>query len=169
MTGPTSFLLAYGIITTLTTSILAILYSHCGSSETKEIVKGDSNSVTRTEIGLINIDNGEDNFTDNLTRCDCGLFQLEWTILEIVVVGLLGLAVICGLIKGFQNLKNLIHKRSEKIRERKRNLEVEMRQRIKNELSSAKSADSSLPRYDAITVESEKPEAARKTEQISYP
>ena len=81
---------------------------------------------------MINIDNGEDNFTDNLTRCDCGLFQLEWTILEIVVVGLLGLAVICGLIKGFQNLKNLIHKRCEKTRERKRNLEVEMRQRIKN-------------------------------------
>ena len=94
---------------------------------------------------------------------------MEWTILEIVVVGLLGLAVICGLIKGFQSLKNLVHKRSEKIRDRKRNLVVEMRQRIKNELLSAKSADSSLPRYDAITVESEKPEAVRKTEQISYP
>ena len=117
---------------------------------------------------MINIDNGEDNFTDNLAKCDCGLFQLEWTILEIVVVGLLGLAVICGLIKGFQNLKNLVHKRSEKIRDRKRNLEVKMRQRIKNELS-AKSADSNLPRYDAIAVESVKPEAARKTEQISYP
>jgi hypothetical protein len=168
MTGPTSFLLAYGIITTLATTILAILYSHCGSSETKEIVKGDANSVTKTEFGLINFDNGEDIFTDNLTNCDCGFFQLEWTILEMIVMSVLGLAIICGLIKGFLHLKNLVHKRSEKLKERKRNLEVEMRQRIKDELSS-KSADFDLPRYDAIATESVEPEAARKVEQISYP
>ena len=111
MTGPTSFLLAYGIITTLATTILAILYSHCGSSETKEIVKGDVHSVTKTEYGLVNIDNGDENFTDNLTNCECGLFQLEWTILEMIVMGLLGLATICGLIKGFLHLKNLVLKR----------------------------------------------------------
>ena len=168
MTGPTSFLLAYGIITTLATTILAILYSHCGSSETKEIVKGDVNSVTKTEFGLVNIDNGEDNFTDNLTNCDCGLFQLEWTILEMIVMGLLGLATICGLIKGFLHLKNLVLKRKEKLQEKKRKKTQEMRQKIKDELSS-KSADFDLPRYDAIATESVEPEAARKVEQISYP
>ena len=168
MTGPTSFLLAYGIITTLTAGILAILYSHCGSSETKEIVKGDVHSVTKTEYGLVNIDNGEDNFTDNLTNWDCGLFQLEWTILEMIVMGVLGLAIICGLIKGFLHLKNLVLKRKEKLKEKKRNLEVEMRQKIKDELFS-KSADFNLPRYDAIARESVEPEAARKVEQILYP
>ena len=117
---------------------------------------------------MINFDNGEDIFTDNLTNCDCGLFQLEWTILEMIVMSVLGLAIICGLIKGFLHLKNLVHKRSEKLKEKKRNLEVEMRQRIKDELSS-KSADFNLPRYDAIATESVEPEAARKVEQISYP
>jgi hypothetical protein len=168
MTGPSTFLLAYGIITSIATTILAILYSHCGSSETKEIVKGDVHSVTKTEYGLVNIDNGDENFTDNLTNCECGLFQLEWTILEMIVMGLLGLATICGLIKGFLHLKNLVLKRKEKLQEKKRKKTQEMRQKIKDELSS-KSADFNLPRYDAIARESVEPEAARKVEQISYP
>ena len=168
MTGSSTFLLAFGLITTLALTILAILYSHCGSSETKEIGKGDVHSETKTEYGLVNIDNGEENCTDNLTNCDCGLFQLEGTILEIIVMGLLGLAIICGLIKGFLHLKNLVLKRKEKLKEKKRNLEVEMRQKIKDELFS-KSADFNLPRYDAIARESVEPEAARKVEQISYP
>ena len=60
MTGPSNFLLAYGIITSITITILAVLYSHCGTSETKEIVMGDVHSATKSEYGLVNIDNGEE-------------------------------------------------------------------------------------------------------------
>ena len=67
MTGPSTFLLAYGIITTLSTTILAILYSHCGPSETIETVKGDVHSATKTEYGLVNIDSGDENFSDTMT------------------------------------------------------------------------------------------------------
>ena len=168
MTGPSTFLLAYGIITSITITILAVLYSHCGTSETKEIVKGDVHSATKTEYGLVNIDNGDEILTDTLTNCDCGLLQLEWTILEMIVMGFLGLTAICGMIKGLLHLKNLVLKRKEKLHEKKRKQTQEMRQKIKDELS-AKSADLYLPRYDAIATESVEPEAARKVEQISYP
>ena len=90
MTGPwITFLVTYGLLNTLVTCILAALYAHCGNSETEKIVKGNSNSVSKTEIGIINFDNGQDNFSDTLENCNCGLLQLEWTVLEIIVVGLI--------------------------------------------------------------------------------
>jgi hypothetical protein len=167
MMGPwTTCLVVYGLITTVVTCILASLYAHCGNSETEKIVKGNSNSVSKTEIGLINIDNGQDNFSDTMKNCNCGLLQLDWTVLEIIVVGLIGLAIIGGFIKGLMHFKNMIHKRNEKARERKRNLDIEMRERIRNELSTTMSADpNQTTRHDAITMVPKEPEVA----QISYP
>ena len=167
MTGPWStFFVVYGLITTLVTFILAALYAHCGNSETEKIVKGNSNSVAKTEIGIINFDNSLDNFTDGQENCNCGLMELEWDVLEIVVVGLLGIAVIAGIIKGIMHFKNLIQKRNEKSREMKRNLELEMREKIINELTIAKSADpNQTTSQDAISLVVEKPEVAR----ITYP
>jgi hypothetical protein len=167
MTGPwTTFLVTYGLLNTLVTCILAALYAHCGNSETEKILKGNSNLVSKTEIGIINFDNGQDNFSDTMENCNCGLLQLEWTVLEIIVVGLIGLATIGGFIKGLMHFKNMIHKRNENVRERKRNLEIEMREKIRNEFSTTKSADpNQTTRQDAITVETEGPEVAR----ITYP
>ena len=115
--------------------------------------------MSKTEIGIINFDNGQDNFSDTLENCNCGLLQLEWTVLEIIVVGLIGLATIGGFIKGLMHFKNMIHKRNEKAGERKRNLEIEMREKIRNEFSTTKSADpNQTTRQDAITVVTEGPE-----------
>ena len=121
--------------------------------------------MSKTEIGIINFDNGQDNFSDTLENCNCGLLQLEWTVLEIIV-GLIGLATIGGFIKGLMHFKNMIHKRNEKAGERKRNLEIEMREQIRNEFSTTKSADpNQTTRQDAITLVAEEPEVAR----ITYP
>ena len=168
MTGPSTFLLAYGIITTLTTTILAILYSHCGPSETIETVKGDVHSATKTEYGLVNIDSGDENFSDTMTDCDCGLFKLEWTILEMVVMGCLGLATICGMIKGILHLKHLVLTRKEKVQEKKRKQKQALHQKIREEMS-AEPAARYLSRLDKIATVDVEPETAQKAEQISYP
>ena len=55
---------------------------------------------------------------------------MEWTILEITVVGLMGLALIGGLFKKAFHVKNLVQKRIEKTRERKSNLELQLREKI---------------------------------------
>ena len=119
----TTGLLVYGLITTVVTVILASLYAHCGNSETVKDVRGNSNSVTKTEIGLITIDNSNDNFSDEMKECNCGLLQLNWTVLEIIVGGLIGLLLIGGFIKGMMHLKKIIHKRNAKSREEKQKLE----------------------------------------------
>ena len=85
--GWTIFLLVYGFVSTIVTCILAALYAHCGTSENEKIVKGDSNSVTITEIGIIKFDNSLDNFSYEQPNCNCGLVELELYILEITLVG----------------------------------------------------------------------------------
>jgi hypothetical protein len=168
----TTGLLVYGLITTVVTVILASLYAHCGNSETVKDVRGNSNSVSKTEIGLINIDNGQDNFSDEMKECNCGLLQLNWTVLEILVVGLIGLLLIGGFIKGMMHLKKIIHKRNAKAREEKRKLDIEMRERIRNEIATtmtavpvSKTADPNQTQQTAITMVPKAPEIA----QISYP
>jgi hypothetical protein len=74
----------------------------------------------------------------------------------------------CGncIIKGIMHFKNLIQKRNEKSWERKRNLELEMREKIRSGLTIAKSADpNQTTSQDAISLVVEKPEVA----QITYP
>ena len=168
MTGSSTFLLAYGIITTITITILAILYSHCGPSETNETIKGDVQSATKTEYGLVNIDSGDENFSDTMTDCDCGLFKLEWTILEMAVMGCLGLAAIGGMIKGILHLKHLVLTRKEKLQEKKRKQKQDLHQKIRAEMS-AETAVHYLTRPDKVVTVAVEPEAAQKDEQISYP
>ena len=168
MTGPSTFLLAYGIITTLTTTILAILYSHCGPSETIETVKGDVHSATKTEYGIVNIDSGDENFSDTMTDCNCGLFELEWTILEMIVMGCLGLATICGMVKGILHLKHFVLTRKEKVQEKKRKQKQALHQKIREEMS-AEPAVRYLPSLAKTATVDVEPETAQKAEQISYP
>ena len=161
----TAGLLVYGVITTVVTVILASLYAHCGNSETVKDVRGNSNSVTKTEIGLITIDNSNDNFSDEMQECNCGLLALNWTMLEMIVVGLIGVLLIGGSIKGIMHIKKIIHKRNAKAREEKRKLDIEMRERIRNEIATTMTDDPNQTQQTAITMVPKAPEIA----QISYP
>ena len=67
---------------------------------------------------------------------------MEWTIIEITVIGMIGLAMIGGLIKGAFHVKNLVQKRIEKTRERKSNLELQLREKIEREIADTETADS---------------------------
>jgi hypothetical protein len=161
----TAGLLVYGVITTVVTVILASLYAHCGNSETKE-VKGNVNTVTKTEVGLITIDNSNDNFSDEMQECNCGLLALNWTMLEMIVVGLIGVLLIGGSIKGIMHIKKIIHKRSAKAREEKRKTDIEMRERIRNEIATTMTRDPNQTEQPAITMA---PTPAAEMPRIAYP
>ena len=62
--------------------------------------------MDKTEIGLINFDNSLDDFTGGQKECNCGLMELEWSVLEMIVMGLLGLAAIVGTISPAQPSSN---------------------------------------------------------------
>ena len=101
MMGWNTFLLIYGIASSIVVCVLGILYSYCGESEKIENIDGNSNMVTKTEVGIINFDSSQDFLSSKQPNCDCGgIVRLEWTVLEITVVGIIGLAMIGGLIKG---------------------------------------------------------------------
>jgi hypothetical protein len=162
----TAGLLVYGVITTVVTVILASLYAHCGNSETVKDVRGNVNTVTKTEVGLITIDNSNDNFSDEMQECNCGLLALNWTMLEIIVVGLIGVLLIGGSIKGIMHIKKIIHKRNAKAREEKRKLDIEMRERIRNEIATTMTADPNQTKQTAITMA---PAPAPEMARIAYP
>ena len=123
--------------------------------------------VTKTEVGLINFDNSQDFLSSEQPNCNCGgIVRLEWTILEITVIGMIGLAMIGGLIKGAFHVKNLVQKRMEKARERKSNLELQLREKIEREIADKETADSDpnqICRQDTAGPEQE-PER-----RITYP
>ena len=93
-------MLIYGIVSSIVACILGILYSYCGDSEKNQNIDGDSNLVTKTEVGIINFDSSQDFFSSEQPNSNCGgIVELEWTILEITVIGMIGLAMIGGLFK----------------------------------------------------------------------
>ena len=70
------------IVTTLTTVILGSLLSKCNNNSSYDNVMGGKTEVEKDEYGLVILDEGECN-------CATGLRTMSWTILEVVVIGVL--------------------------------------------------------------------------------
>ena len=70
------------IVTTLTAVILGSLLSKCNSNYSYDNVMGGKTEVEKDEYGLVILDEGECN-------CATGLRTMSWTILEVVVIGVL--------------------------------------------------------------------------------
>ena len=70
------------IVTTLTAVILGSLLSKCNNNSSYDTVMGGKTEVEKDEYGLVILDEGECN-------CTTGLRTMSWTILEVVVIGVL--------------------------------------------------------------------------------
>ena len=70
------------IVTTLTAVILGSLLSKCNNNYSYDDVMGGKTEVEKDEYGLVILDEGECN-------CATGLRTMSWTILEVVVIGVL--------------------------------------------------------------------------------
>ena len=70
------------IVTTLTAVILGSMLSKCNTSYSYDDVMGSKTETEKEEYGLVILDEGECN-------CATGLGTMSWTILEVVVIGVL--------------------------------------------------------------------------------
>ena len=141
----------YSSCSSLVIIILSVLYSHCGTSdpdsEKTEFVNGNLNKISKTEtdVALISFDNSKDFLSTEPQDCECGsIVNLEWTILEILVVGIIGLVCLIGIFKAACHFKNLIQEKLEKVRTAR---SLKIRNQIEAELADVnKTAD--LPAED---------------------
>ena len=81
------------IMTTLTAIILGSMLSKCNTSYSYDDVKGSKTETEKEEYGLVILDEGECN-------CGTGLGSMKWTILEIVVIGVLLVVTTMMVVKG---------------------------------------------------------------------
>ena len=74
----------FSIVATLTIIALGSLLSKCRSSSSHDTILGDKSAVEKEEYGLLIMDNSQEG------KCDCntGIMAVSWTILEILVAGI---------------------------------------------------------------------------------
>ena len=102
------------IVTTITAVILGSMLSRCNTSYSYDDVKGSKTETEKEEYGLVILDEGECN-------CGTGLGSMKWTILEIMVIGVLLVVTILMIIKGvLMGVGFLKEKRQEKLTEKQR-------------------------------------------------
>ena len=102
------------IVTTLTAVILGSMLSRCNTSYSYDDVKGSKTETEKEEYGLLILDEGECN-------CGTGLGSMKWTILEIMVIGVLLVVTILMIIKGvLMGVGFLQEKRQERLTEKQR-------------------------------------------------
>ena len=106
------------IITTLTTVILGSLLSSCNNESFYDTVMGGKTEVEKDEYGLVILDEGECN-------CTTGLKTMSWTILEVIVIGVLIAVAIMMSIKGVVMTIGLFkEKKQEKLIEKQKQEEL---------------------------------------------
>ena len=81
------------IVTTVTAVILGSMLSRCNTSYSYDDVKGSKTETEKEEYGLVILHEGECN-------CGTGLGSMKWTILEIMVIGVLLVVTIMMIVKG---------------------------------------------------------------------
>ena len=102
------------IVTTITAVILGSMLSRCNTSYSYDDVKGSKTETEKEEYGLVILDEGECN-------CGTGLGSMKWTILEIMVIGVLLVVTILMIIKGvLMGVGLLKEKRQERLTEKQR-------------------------------------------------
>ena len=121
--GSQTILMVYSVISTITIIVLSLLYAYCGpaicESENIENMNGDVNKFTKseTDLSLISFKKSSDNLSPEQQDCECGgLAGLQWTVLEITVLGLIGIGCLAGSCKGFAHFKNLFQEKREKVK-----------------------------------------------------
>ena len=102
------------IVTTLTAVILGSMLSRCNTSYSYDDVKGSKTETEKEEYGLVILDEGECN-------CGTGLGSMKWTILEIMVIGVLLVVTIMMIVKGaLMGVGFFKEKKQERLTEKQR-------------------------------------------------
>ena len=106
------------IVTTLTAVILGSLLSKCNNNSSYDNVMGGKTEVEKDEYGLVILDEGECN-------CTTGLRTMSWTILEVVVIGVLIAVATMMAVKGVvMTIGFFQEKKQERLIERQKQEEL---------------------------------------------
>ena len=106
------------IVTTLTAVILGSLLSKCNNNYSYDDVMGGKTEVEKDEYGLVILDEGECN-------CATGLRTMSWTILEVVVIGvLIAVATIMAVKAVVMTIGFFQEKKQERLIERQKQEEL---------------------------------------------
>ena len=114
------------IVTTLTIVILGSLLSKCNSNSSHDTVMGGKTEVEKDEYGLVIMDEGECN-------CTTGLRTMSWTILEVVVIGVLIAVAIMMAVKGVVMTIGIFQEKKQERLIEKQKQEEEIREQIRPE------------------------------------
>ena len=114
------------IVTTLTAVILGSMLSKCNTNYSYDDVKGSKTETEKEEYGLVILDEGECN-------CGTGLGSMKWTILEIVVIGVLLVVTTMMIVKGaLMGIGFFKEKNQERLTEKQRQEDL-IREKIRME------------------------------------
>ena len=119
----------FSIVATLTIIALGSLLSKCRSSSSHDTILGDKSAVEKEEYGLLIMDNSQEG------KCDCntGIMAVSWTILEILVAGILVVVAIVIAVKGvIKTISTLKERKQTKLVEKQKR-EDETREQIRLE------------------------------------
>ena len=134
-----SVLVAYAVTVSISFAILVGLYTSCSS--TQEIVSGNQENNVVAKYDILSIDNSE--MTDKAAdTCNC-FMALGFTMLEMLVIIVLGFGLIVGIFRMATYLKETMIKKQESKKTIELGKEQEMRKQIENEIqrTAARSAD----------------------------
>ena len=130
-----SCLWAYAITSTLVAIIFVCLYSTCGSEQ--DIVAGDEKKIVKYDI--LTLDQSET--ADDIEGCTC---LSSFTILELIVITLIGLGLIVLLIKMLLKGKKKYNKRKEKLAAEMAKRELKQQQEIRESIMSEMAGTSGI-------------------------
>ena len=119
----------FSIVTTLTIVILGSLLSKCRSNSSHDTILGDKSAVEKEEYGLLIMDGSQ----EGECNCNTGFMAMSWTILEVLVTGILAAVAIMMAVKGvIRTISILKEKKQTKLVEKQKK-EEETREQIRLE------------------------------------
>ena len=117
------------IVATLTIVILGSLLSKCRSNSSHYTIMGDKSAVEKEEYGLLIMDGSQ----EGECNCNTGFMAMSWTILEVLVTGILAAVAIMMAIKGVMKTISLLKEKKQKRLIEKQKQEDETREQIRLE------------------------------------
>ena len=119
----------FSIVTTLTIVILGSLLSKCRSNSSHDTIMGDKSAVEKEEYGLLIMDSSQ----EGECNCNTGIMAMSWTILEVLVTGILAAVAIMIAVKGvIKTISTLKERKQTKLVEKQKR-EDETREQIRLE------------------------------------
>ena len=91
-----SGLVAYSVVVSLVAAVFIGLYSNCNKTE-NEIVNGDEHKMVENKLDILTFNNS-DLQEEGDTECNCW-GNLTFSLLEIIVIGVLSMGFLTGLVK----------------------------------------------------------------------